>query len=90
VAGDEKYGDPTFNETLRALGLTRMFLHAHSLSFSWPRGGEFSINTPLPAELAALIDRLAAQRGRARGASLKGARNPLRAAPRRAKSAAGR
>jgi 23S rRNA pseudouridine955/2504/2580 synthase len=90
VAGDEKYGDPAFNETLRTLGLTRMFLHAHSLSFSWPRGGEFSINTPLPAELAALIDRLAAHRGRARGANFKGAGNPLRAAPRRAKSAAGR
>lgn len=61
VAGDEKYGDATFNEALAALGLRRMFLHAHSLSFSWPQGGEFSINTPLPPELAAVIDRLAAQ-----------------------------
>jgi 23S rRNA pseudouridine955/2504/2580 synthase len=61
VAGDEKYGDAAFNEALAALGLRRMFLHAHSLSFSWPEGGEFSINTPLPPELAAVIDRLAAQ-----------------------------
>jgi len=61
VAGDEKYGDAAFNEALAALGLRRMFLHAHSLSFSWPQGGEFSINTPLPPELAAVIDRLAAQ-----------------------------
>jgi 23S rRNA pseudouridine955/2504/2580 synthase len=70
VAGDEKYGDAAFNEALRALGLRRMFLHAHSLSFSWPQGGEFSINTPLPPELAAVIDRLAALprgAGRARG-----------------------
>ena len=59
VAGDEKYGDATFNETLRALGLARMFLHASSVSFAWPQGGEFSINTPLPPELGTVLDRLA-------------------------------
>ena len=30
VAGDEKYGDAEFNESMKAAGLTRMFLHAHS------------------------------------------------------------
>jgi 23S rRNA pseudouridine955/2504/2580 synthase len=85
VAGDEKYGDADFNEALRALGLKRMFLHAHSLSFSWPRGGEFSINTPLPAELAALIEVLAAHGGRARHVPLKGRGTPPVAAPRRAR-----
>jgi len=85
VAGDEKYGDADFNETLRALGLKRMFLHAHSLSFSWPRGGDFSINTPLPAELAELIDVLAARGSRARHAPLKERGSPPRAAPRRAR-----
>jgi 23S rRNA pseudouridine955/2504/2580 synthase len=90
VAGDEKYGDAAFNELLRGLGLRRMFLHAHSLSFSWPRGGEFSINTPLPAELSQLIDALAAGSGRKRSARLREAGNPLRAAPRRPRSAAGR
>ena len=84
VAGDEKYGDAAFNETLRGLGLKRMFLHAHSLSFSWLRGGEFSINTPLPAELAAIIDTLAAGSGRGR-APFKGRGNPPRARPRRAR-----
>jgi len=59
VAGDEKYGDRTFNGTLAALGLGRMFLHAHSVSFIWPRGGEFSVNTPLPPELSRVIDALA-------------------------------
>jgi 23S rRNA pseudouridine955/2504/2580 synthase len=67
VAGDEKYGDAAFNSELKALGLTRMFLHAHSLSFAWPQGGEFSVNTPLPAELAAVLDQLPAQRRRAAG-----------------------
>jgi 23S rRNA pseudouridine955/2504/2580 synthase len=62
VAGDAKYGDREFNRELRALGLTRMFLHASSLSFTWPQGGEFSVNTPLPGELAAVLEKLAAAR----------------------------
>jgi len=66
VAGDEKYGDSTFNQTLAALGLGRMFLHAHSVSFTWPRGGEFSVNTPLPPELAGVVDALAG-RGKSGG-----------------------
>ena len=85
VAGDDKYGDAAFNEALRELGLKRMFLHAHSLSFSWPRGGEFSINTPLPAELAAFIDALAASSGRGRRAPLTGRKSRPHAAPRRAR-----
>jgi 23S rRNA pseudouridine955/2504/2580 synthase len=74
VAGDRKYGDEDFNAAMRALGLERMFLHAASLSFNWPGGGEFSVNTPLPPELAATVDRLAALpgRGRARAAQGKG------------------
>ena len=69
VAGDEKYGDEAFNEEMRALGLNRMFLHASSVSFEWPNGGgQFSVNTPLPPELAKVVDKLAelpkAKRGR--------------------------
>ena len=60
VAGDEKYGDETFNEEMRTLGLGRMFLHASSVSFEWPNGGgQFSVNSPLPPELAKIIDKLA-------------------------------
>lgn len=58
VAGDDKYGDEAFNRTLRELGLRRMFLHAHSLSFTRPGHGEVSVNAPLPPELAAVLDRL--------------------------------
>ncbi|TLY63637.1 MAG: RluA family pseudouridine synthase [Gammaproteobacteria bacterium] len=84
VAGDEKYGDEVFNHELQALGLKRMFLHAHSVGFEWPQGhegslmraaregtprppragdaraagAEFSLNTPLPPELAAVLDEL--------------------------------
>ncbi len=80
VAGDEKYGDAEFNAAMRELGLRRMFLHASSVSFRWPEGGEFSINTPLPAELGAVLDQLGAQKKTARrgGAPLRagGARRP--------------
>ena len=58
---------PAFNESMRALGLKRMFLHAHSVSFDWPEGGQFSINTPLPPELGAVIDRLTTMRKPERG-----------------------
>jgi 23S rRNA pseudouridine955/2504/2580 synthase len=85
VAGDEKYGDAAFNESLQELGLKRMFLHAHSLSFSWPRGGEFSINTPLPADLAAFIDALPASSGRGRRVPITGRESRPHAARRRAK-----
>jgi 23S rRNA pseudouridine955/2504/2580 synthase len=62
VAGDEKYGDAAFNASMHALGLKRMFLHAHSVSFDWPEGGQFSINTPLPPDLGAVIDQLTTMR----------------------------
>jgi 23S rRNA pseudouridine955/2504/2580 synthase len=66
LAGDEKYGDPQFNSELAALGLERMFLHAHSVGFEWPQGGAFSASAPLPADLSAVVDRLTVERGSAR------------------------
>jgi 23S rRNA pseudouridine955/2504/2580 synthase len=63
LAGDPKYGDADFNELMKSTGLTRMFLHAHRLSFVWPDSGvEFSASAPLPADLAAVIDALSAPR----------------------------
>jgi len=85
VAGDEKYGDADFNAELRGLGLARMFLHAHSLSFAWPQGGEFSINTPLPAELKTFVDLLAAQAHKRAESRLRVGGNPRRAARPRAR-----
>ena len=58
VAGDAKYGDAEFNESMVELGLRRMFLHAHSVSFDWPEGGTFSVNTPLPPELADVVGKI--------------------------------
>jgi 23S rRNA pseudouridine955/2504/2580 synthase len=92
VAGDEKYGDQDFNRELRALGLERMFLHAASVSFTWPQGGEFSVNAPLPAHLGALLEQLEARtaRGSRPRAALTATDSPPRATRRRARSAAGR
>ena len=73
VAGDEKYGDVDFNARLRERGLGRMFLHSHRISFDWPRGGDFSASAPLPADLAAVLDALAAGPVKGKGAASPGA-----------------
>ena len=63
VAGDERYGDKDFDEYLKSFGLTRMFLHAHSLSFDWPETGEpFNASAPLPDDLKAVLTALEAKR----------------------------
>jgi 23S rRNA pseudouridine955/2504/2580 synthase len=60
VAGDEKYGDREKDAKLKAYGLTRMFLHAASLTFR--RGDEpFTATAPLPPELQAVLDALRAR-----------------------------
>jgi 23S rRNA pseudouridine955/2504/2580 synthase len=72
VAGDERYGDDDFNAYLKTFGLRRMFLHAHSLSFTWPESGEeFNSSVPLPDELKSVLNALevknAPQAGRRQG-----------------------
>ena len=69
VAGDEKYGDEAFNAEMKEVGLNRMFLHSHSVSFEWPQGahgGVFSASAPLPAELASIVDALSVRAGGSR------------------------
>ena len=59
VLGDNKYGDETANRQLRALGLKRMFLHAHQISFRWPgEKRQMMIEAPLPEELQAVLSKL--------------------------------
>lgn len=48
VAGDRKYGDDQYNQTLKDRGLRRMFLHAQRLSFRLGRDYEFI--APVDAE----------------------------------------
>lgn len=60
VAGDHKYGDAPFNQELAGFGLSRMFLHAHSIAFQWPDGSSQSFSAPLPEDLRRLLDAIAA------------------------------
>jgi 23S rRNA pseudouridine955/2504/2580 synthase len=59
IAGDPKYGDVHFNESLRDVGLKRLFLHASSLRFRHPLSGDWvDIEAPLSKELAAVLSNL--------------------------------
>lgn len=59
LAGDDKYGDSEWNRSLSQRGLKRMFLHAHSLAFTYPEPEEpIHVSAPLDEELAQLLDRL--------------------------------
>ncbi len=40
IACDDKYGDEEFDKRVSALGLNRLFLHAHSLSYVHPVSGQ--------------------------------------------------
>jgi 23S rRNA pseudouridine955/2504/2580 synthase len=58
VAGDDKYATREDNAAMLEAGLTRLFLHAQSLSFEWPGGKQYAFSAPLPPDLAAFIDSL--------------------------------
>jgi 23S rRNA pseudouridine955/2504/2580 synthase len=64
IAGDDKYGDYAVNRALQKAdqargALKRMFLHAHSLTFTHPGSGEsVTLNAPLPAECQRFLDSL--------------------------------
>jgi len=59
IAGDEKYGDREFNARMQALGLRRMFLHAHAMAFTWPDTGKrCKVVAGLPEELKSVVERM--------------------------------
>lgn len=57
VAGDEKYGDRDFNQTMKTMGLRRLFLHAASLTFKI-NDKTFRFKAMLPEPLRKLIDKI--------------------------------
>ncbi len=62
IAGDDKYGDFTFNKQLVKQGLKRMFLHARKLVVIHPlTGNPIILEAPMPAELQSFIERLDAK-----------------------------
>ncbi|HVY54046.1 MAG TPA: 23S rRNA pseudouridine(955/2504/2580) synthase RluC [Gammaproteobacteria bacterium] len=59
IAGDERYGDETFNQELRKLGLKRLFLHAKSIEFTLPSNGKhICIDAPLDSDLKDLLKKM--------------------------------
>ena len=57
LAGDEKYGDYTFNRLMRSYGLKRLFLHAASMTIRTDQG-LMVFEAPLAPELAAVLESL--------------------------------
>ncbi|MGO4327971.1 RluA family pseudouridine synthase [Cupriavidus sp. 2TAF22] len=67
ILGDEKYGDYGLNKALARSGanpgLKRMFLHAHSLTFTHPASGEsVTVAAPMPPECEAFLQQARNQR----------------------------
>jgi 23S rRNA pseudouridine955/2504/2580 synthase len=59
LAGDEKYGDETFNRAMREHGLRRLFLHAHYIAFTdMERNRDIQVSVPLGADLRDLVQQL--------------------------------
>ncbi|MBI5754899.1 RluA family pseudouridine synthase [Candidatus Peregrinibacteria bacterium] len=60
VAGDDHYGDPLDNETLKQkTGLSRQFLHAAYLKFKLPSNGqEIELEAPMPKDLKMTLKKL--------------------------------
>ncbi|OQW96089.1 MAG: 23S rRNA pseudouridine(955/2504/2580) synthase [Beggiatoa sp. IS2] len=56
IAGDEKYGDETFNRYLRDFALKRLFLHATQLEIGLD--SPITVNAPLPTDLQQVLQRL--------------------------------
>ena len=55
IAGDSRYGGALM---LGGAAVPRLMLHARSLRFPHPDGGERTIEAPVPADLAGVLARL--------------------------------
>lgn len=58
VAGDEKYGERLFNQSLSSSGLNRLFLHAQALVLNLPERQALRVESPLPQELEGVLREL--------------------------------
>ncbi len=63
VAGDDKYGDKSFNKHLKSAGLKRLFLHACALQIpAYGGAGEILVEAPLPPDLHTVLQNYPAAR----------------------------
>jgi 23S rRNA pseudouridine955/2504/2580 synthase len=59
LAGDDKYGDKTFNKAMREVGCKRLFLHAYHLRLTLPSSGKtITLTAELPQELQKVLEGL--------------------------------
>ena len=58
LLGDPKYGDREHNQQAKRQGLSRLFLHAASLSFLGPEGKRQQVTAPLDQDLQSYLDKL--------------------------------
>ena len=60
VLGDDRYGDPATNRHLvEKYALDRAFLHCSRIELDPPRGTRLVVESPLPGDLRAVLERLA-------------------------------
>ena len=63
IACDPKYGDAEFDQTMQNLGLNRLFLHAHQLTFNHPQTGKaITVNAPLDDTLLNSLKQLGSRK----------------------------
>ncbi|WP_022918513.1 RluA family pseudouridine synthase [Ruania albidiflava] len=55
IAGDDRYGDPIFNQQVASMGGTGLYLHAARLVIPRPDGSPLSITAPMPQRWAELL-----------------------------------
>ena len=58
LAGDDRYAPEERLRHWKGLGLSRVFLHAHRLSFPGPGDDTVLVESPLPDELRGVLERL--------------------------------
>ena len=66
IAGDPRYGESEDNDRWRGRGLSRLFLHAQSISFPDGNGNEQHFSAPLDVELDQLLASLRQSAARSR------------------------
>lgn len=59
LAADDRYAPADRRKFWKSMGLKRLFLHAHQIRFFGSDGEQHIVSTPLPDDLAAVLEKLA-------------------------------
>ena len=58
IAGDQKYGDDTFNKEMAGFGCKRLFLHAYKIRFTIEDVATYEFEAPLESTLQQVLEKL--------------------------------